>query len=1127
MKTKKAVFLALALLVVLAALPWQRAAAEPKRYYVTQTGTGSGIGGWGAASSDLKGIMDSAGSGDEIWVAKGTYSPGGNETDTFLLKQGVKVYGGFAGTEGSVDARDWKTNITTLDGGGKVYNVVRGGTGATTADTRLDGFTITGGNANGTDSEVWYRNGGGMYNRGSSPTVANCVFSGNTAKYSGGGMYNTNSNPAVENCVFFGNTATNNGGGMYNIGSSPTVTNCTFFGNTATNNGGGMGSTGDSNPTLMNCTFSGNRSNEGGGLYNFYYSNSILVNCTFSGNTATNNGGGISNIFCVPYLANCTFSGNTATNSGGGMYNYNNASPTVANSILWGNTSAADKGLDIYQSGSTLTLKNCVVGFIRTNYGTENISGLIQTDPKLVALDKEGNTVTNPAENPAKVYIYGLGDGSSAIDKGLEVGTNIDEYASACVYVPDKDQRGMARPQGAGVDIGAFEAAVPVTGVTVDPKTLTLTAGGATGTLTATVYPADATNKNVTWASSNEAVATVADGVVTPIAAGQAVITVKTDDGNKTDTCTVNVQAATVLVTGVTVSPETLTLTAGGATGTLTATVLPPNATNQGVTWSSGNGAVATVANGVVTPIAAGQAIITVETDDGNKTATCTVNVQAAPVAVTGVTVSPATLTLTAGGVTGTLTATVLPADATNKNVTWSSGNEAIATVADGVVTPKAAGQAIITVKTVDGEKTATCTVTVNAAPVAVTGVTLAPATLTLTAGGATGTLTATVLPADATNKNVTWSSGNGAVATVANGVVTPKAAGQAIITVETDDGNKTATCTVNVQAAPVAVTGVTVSPATLTLTAGGATGTLTATVLPADAANKNVTWASSNEAIATVADGVVTPKAPGQATITVKTDDGNKTAACTVTVSAAGAQYTTVSGDGQTHTRGDGEDLLLTVERNMEDEKTFGLFRQMLKDGVPVAESNYTRAAGSLIIRLKSAWLDTLAAGLHHLSFVFEDGLAQASFTIRARPGSFEDVTTPSDSFTFTKRWQGGTGKSIDWTLYDEMDRVAHKLFNKKVVSSTEWRYNAWFDRPVSRYVVEKPVSGYKTRYENVGVYAGITDRCCDGGAIINYKIPKTGDEANLALWAGLALLGVAGISAVLVTGRRRRKGK
>ena len=170
---------------------------------------------------------------------------------------------------------------------------------------------------------------------------------------------------------------------------------------------------------------------------------------------------------------------------------------------------------------------------------------------------------------------------------------------------------------------------VPVTGVTVSPTTLTLEVG-KTSTLTATVTPSNATDKTVTWKSSNTSVATVSSaGVVTGVAAGTATITATTQDGGKTATCAVTVKAATIPVTGVTVSPTTLTLEKG-KTKTLTATVTPSNATNQTVTWSSSNTSVATVSSaGVVTAKAVGNATITVTTQDGGKTATCAVTVTA------------------------------------------------------------------------------------------------------------------------------------------------------------------------------------------------------------------------------------------------------------------------------------------------------------------------------------------------------------------------------------------------------------------------------------------------------------------------------------------------------------------
>src|SRR5665648_767094 len=258
------------------------------------------------------------------------------------------------------------------------------------------------------------------------------------------------------------------------------------------------------------------------------------------------------------------------------------------------------------------------------------------------------------------------------------------------------------------------------------------------------------------------------------------------------------------------------------------------------------------------------------------------------PVAVTGVTLDQASMTLTVGEATGTLVATVAPATATKKNLTWSSSAPEVATVVDGVVTPITEGTATITVTTVDGGFAATCELTVALAGVAVTGVTLDQASMTLTVGEATRILVVTVAPAAATNKSVTWSSSAPEVATVVDGVVTPITEGTTTITVTTVDGGFTATCELTVVPAVVAATGVTLDQASMPLTVGEATGTLVVTVAPAAATNKSVTWSSSAPEVAAVVDGVVTPIAEGTATITVTTVDGGFTATCELTVAKA-----------------------------------------------------------------------------------------------------------------------------------------------------------------------------------------------------------------------------------------------
>lgn len=173
------------------------------------------------------------------------------------------------------------------------------------------------------------------------------------------------------------------------------------------------------------------------------------------------------------------------------------------------------------------------------------------------------------------------------------------------------------------------------------------------------------------------------------------------------------------------------------------------------------------------------------------------------PIVVTGVSLDKTTLSVETGK-TATLKATVTPGNATNKAVSWSSDTAGVATVDNaGKVTTVKAGTAKITVKTTDGAKTATCTVTVKDPVIAVTGVTLDKATLEVEEG-ATAQLKATVAPANATDKTVTWKSGNAECFTIDNnGKITGVTAGGATAVATTKDGSKTAQCAVTVKAKP------------------------------------------------------------------------------------------------------------------------------------------------------------------------------------------------------------------------------------------------------------------------------------------------------------------------------------
>lgn len=250
-----------------------------------------------------------------------------------------------------------------------------------------------------------------------------------------------------------------------------------------------------------------------------------------------------------------------------------------------------------------------------------------------------------------------------------------------------------------------------------------------------------------------------------------------------------------------------------------------------------------------------------------------------APVAATGVSVSQSSFILKEGEL-GTITATVAPQNATNKMVSWSSDNQSVATIdANGLITALSAGTAYILATTADGNFTATSLVTVIAP---VTGVSVSPASLSLKEGE-TANLLATIAPANASDKKVSWSSDNSAVATVGeNGAVIGVSAGSANITVTTNDGNFTAIATVTVIAP---VTGVSVDPVSLPIIKGESR-TISHVISPANASNKSVLWHSDNTSVATVNNrGEVTALVPGNANIIVTTNDGQKTASTTVLV--------------------------------------------------------------------------------------------------------------------------------------------------------------------------------------------------------------------------------------------------
>jgi hypothetical protein len=415
----------------LAAMP---AAAQSTIYRVAPEGATSGSCGanW-SDPCDLQYVLSTLASpstGFEVWVAAGTYLPGIDRPDSFQLRNGVAIYGGFTGTESVREQRDPVVNLTTLSGNigleetvsDNSYHVVT--SYETDSTAVLDGFTITGGYGGST------ANGAGMYNSQGSPTLANLIFHTNSA-YLGGGLYTQSGNPALTNVTFASNLATR-GGGMYSASNNPILTNVTFSYNRAV---------------------AGN----GGGMYNAN-SNPLLVNVTL-GNNSAQSGGGMFNTASSPTLINVTIGDNgTAAGDGSGMVNTGGSHSTLTNVILWNN------GSEILNASpaDTSTINYSVV---EDGCPAQAVcSNIITADPLLGFMDTYyGGTMPTMALMP----------GSSAIDAGDD---------SVC---PDTDQRGVARPQASHCDIGAYE---------YQSVTLTSTFYASTSTPTPTLITPTRTN---------------------------------------------------------------------------------------------------------------------------------------------------------------------------------------------------------------------------------------------------------------------------------------------------------------------------------------------------------------------------------------------------------------------------------------------------------------------------------------------------------------------------------------------------------------------------------------------------------------------------------------------------------
>jgi hypothetical protein len=267
-----------------------------KIIYVTPSGSTENSGSsWSEALKHPQDAMDKAESGDQIWVAEGTYyalNSSKPEIPVLALKEGIRIYGGFKGDETYRSERNLKATASILDGQKTIYHVVKGA-----PSSRMDGFTIRNGNAKVNDSATVYpeETGGGMLNIDcrNTLTISNCLFIDNNAKNSGGGMTNQgDSSPKILNCHFIHNNASTSfsnyfvaGGAIFNSeGTSPYIANCLFQGNNGLGGGGAIGNY-KATLSLINCTTSGNNANAGGAI-NSFGSTLLIRNCIIWNDTS-------------------------------------------------------------------------------------------------------------------------------------------------------------------------------------------------------------------------------------------------------------------------------------------------------------------------------------------------------------------------------------------------------------------------------------------------------------------------------------------------------------------------------------------------------------------------------------------------------------------------------------------------------------------------------------------------------------------------------------------------------------------------------------------------------------------------------------------------------------------------
>ena len=452
---------------------------------------------------------------------------------------------------------------------------------------------------------------------------------------------------------------------------------------------------------------------------------------------------------------------------------------------------------------------------------------------------------------------------------------------------------------------------------------------GNTYQLVSTVLPDNATNKQVVWTSSNPDIVSVNEvtGYIEGLKVGTAVITVKTLINDKSSECVVNVMDKNVLVNSITVNEKYISL-AVGYTHSLTYRTSPSNATELSLKFSSSDPSVATVsANGIITGVKEGSAIITVSSANGlaKDTAYVTVYKKGTSTVSDGESIRTETypesiniLSESANlsvGTTSQLIAEVSPSN-TNQSISWSSSNSNVVTVdSNGLLTAKGVGTATIVAKTINNI-TDTCQVTVGNYSLNLRSI-LITTDYSVLPIGSKKQLVVAFNPSNATNKTVTWSSNNASVATVdSSGNVKAISPGSAIITARSSDGGYTDTAIIEVVNYDNLVEEKTLSFASSSYSIGvNQTVTLNPIITPSNATFKAVEFQSSNASIATVdLNGVVRGISPGTATITAVTKRNGIKASVLVTVKTISSTSVSLNSTRVSIDKGNTFSLVATV---------------------------------------------------------------------------------------------------------------------------------------------------------------------------------------------------------------------